>query len=67
MNEWHTVEVNIKEEELLSKLKDGIGTRSNDYKLAMNKFREEIGRQVLIHPRSMFLKLSDKGERNQTV
>lgn len=67
MNEWHTVEVNIKEEELLSKLKDGIGTRSNDYKLAMNKFREEIGRRVLIHPRSTFLKLSDKGEGNQMV
>lgn len=67
MNEWHTVEVNIKEEELLSKLKDGIGTRSKYYKLAMNKFREEIGRQVLIHPRSTFLKLSDKGERNQIV
>lgn len=36
------MEVNIKEEELLFKLKDGIGIRSNDYILAMNKFREEI-------------------------
>lgn len=55
------MEVNIKEEELLFKLKDGIGTRSNDYKLSMNKFRGEIGRRLLIHPRSTFLEPSDKG------
>lgn len=55
------MEVNIKEEELLFKLKDGIGTRSNDYKLAMNKFRGEIGRRLLIHPRSTFLEPSYKG------
>lgn len=54
------MEVNIKEEELLFKLKDGIGTRSNDYKLAMNKFRGETGRRLLLQPRSMFLELSDK-------
>lgn len=60
MNEWHTVEVNIKEEELLFKLKDGIGTRSNDYKLAVNKFREEIGRWLLICPRSTLLEFLDK-------
>lgn len=55
MNEWHAMEVNIKEEELLFKLKDGIGTRSNDYKFAMNKFRGEVGRRLLI-----FLELCDK-------
>lgn len=54
------MEVNIKEEELLFKLKGGIGTRSNDYKLAMNKFRGEVGRRLLTHPRSIFLELSDK-------
>lgn len=60
MNEWHTTEVNIKEGELLFKLKDGIGKRSNDCKLAMNKFRGEIGRRLLTCPRSMFQELSDK-------
>lgn len=60
MNEWHTTEVNIKEEELLFKLKDDIGTRSSDYTLAMNKFRGNIGKRLLICPRSTFLELSDK-------
>lgn len=56
------MEVNIKEEELLLKLKDGIGTRSNDSKLAMNKFRGEIGRRPLIHPRSTLWNCLTKGE-----
>lgn len=54
------MEVNIKEEELLFKLKDGIGTRSSDCKLAMNKFRGNIGRRLLICSRSTFLELSDE-------
>lgn len=69
MNEWHTTEVNIKEGVgvLLFKLKDGIGKRSNDCKLVMNKFRGEIGRMLLIHLRSMFLELSDKEWRGWVV
>lgn len=69
MNEWHTTEVNIKEGVgvLLFKLKDGIGKRSNDCKLAMNKFRGEIGRRLLIHPRGMFMELSDKEGRDWVI
>lgn len=67
MNEWHTTEVNIKEGVLLFQLKDVIGKRSNECKLAMNKFRGEIGRRFLICPQNVFLELSDKEGRDGVI